>query len=200
MFKVYGYVRVSSKEQNLDRQMAALGKYSIPQKNIFQDKVTGSNFSRPGYKKLLKKLRYGDLLVIHSIDRLGRNYEEILKQWSHITRTIGADIIVIDMPLLDTRDNQNGLTGKFVSDLVLQILSYVAQLEREKIHQRQLEGIKAAKEKGVRFGRPKKEVDLTFFENVVNEWRKKEKTCEEALNVLGLSRSSFFRRIKEYKL
>lgn len=200
MYKIYGYVRVSSKDQNFDRQIIALEEYKIPLKNIFYDKLTGSNFTRPGYKKLIKKLRRGDLLIIHSIDRLGRNYEEILEQWNQITKIIGADINVIDMPLLDTRNNQNGLTGQFISDLVLQILSYVAEIEREKIHQRQLEGIKAAKDKGIKFGRPKKEIDITGFKKIVNEWRKNEKTCEEAINSLGLSRSSFFRRIKEYNL
>ena len=163
MFKVYGYVRVSSKEQNLDRQMAALGKYNIPLKNIFQDKVTGSNFSRPGYKRLLNRLRYGDLLIIHSIDRLGRNYEEILEQWRNLTKERQVNLIVLDMPLLDSRVDKD-LTGTLIADIVLQLLSYVAETERENIRQRQAEGIAAAKARGVKFGHPPIEMPDEFDE------------------------------------
>ena len=141
----YGYVRVSSREQNEARQLDALAPYEIPQKNLFVEKKSGKDFDRPVYKRLMKRLRPGDLLIIKSIDRLGRDYDEILKEWRHITKEVGADILVLDMPLLDTRTKDRDLTGTFIADLVLQILSYVAQTERENIHQRQMEGIAAAK-------------------------------------------------------
>lgn len=148
----YGYVRVSTKEQNEDRQLLALRDFAVLEKNIYMDKLSGKDFNRPQYRKLLKKLRPGDLLVVKSIDRLGRNYEEILLQWRIITKEKKVNVAVLDMPLLDTRKSGNDLTGTFVADLVLQILSYVAQTERENIHQRQMEGIAAAKLRGVKFG------------------------------------------------
>ncbi|MEA4817224.1 MAG: recombinase family protein, partial [[Clostridium] scindens] len=156
--KTYGYVRVSTKEQNEDRQLIALQEFPVLEKCIYMDKLSGKDFNRPQYQKLLKKMRPGDLLVVKSIDRLGRNYEEILLQWRMITKEKQVDVVVLDMPLLDTRKSGNDLTGTFVADLVLQILSYVAQTERENIHQRQMEGIAAARLRGVQFGRPRKPV------------------------------------------
>ena len=150
---VYGYVRVSTKDQNEDRQRIALAEFPVPEKNIFMDKLSGKDFNRPQYRRLMRKLRSGDCLVVKAIDRLGRNYEEILEQWRIITKEKGVDIVVLDMPLLDTRHTGRDLTGTFVADLVLQILSYVAQTERENIKQRQKEGIAAARLRGVQFGR-----------------------------------------------
>ncbi|WP_066460124.1 recombinase family protein [Anaerotruncus rubiinfantis] len=151
--QTYGYIRVSTREQNEDRQWIALSVWEIPQKNLFTDKQSGKNFDRPAYKRLIKKLKPGDLLIVGSIDRLGRNYDEILEQWRMITKEIRADIRVLDMPLLDTGVHRD-LTGTLIADIVLQLLSYVAQSERENIHQRQAEAIAAAKARGVRFGRP----------------------------------------------
>lgn len=158
---IYGYVRVSSTDQNEDRQMIALSEVGVPKKNIYMDKMSGKDFDRPQYQKLLKKLKPGDLLYILSIDRLGRNYEEIQKQWRIITKEKNVDVCVIDMPLLDTRQGKD-LMETFIADLVLQILSFVAQSERENIKKRQAEGIAAAKAKGVRFGRPEKDVPDNF--------------------------------------
>lgn len=160
----FGYARVSSKDQNLARQLAALKSAGITKNFIYTDKQSGKNFERPGYKKLIKKLRKGDELYIKSIDRLGRNYDEIIEQWRFLTKVKNIDIIVLDFPLLDTRKNNNGLTGEFIADLTLQILSYVAQIERENTHQRQLEGIQEAKKRGVKFGRPKMEIPEEFDE------------------------------------
>ena len=168
---VYGYVRVSSMDQNEDRQMSALRDVDVPEKNIFIDKQSGKDFERPGYKKLKKSLKEGDLLYILSIDRLGRNYEEIQKQWRILTKETGIDICVLDMPLLDTRNGKD-LMGTFIADLVLQILSFVAQSERENIRRRQSEGIAAAKAKGIRFGRPEKEVPDDFG-RIVRKWEQK---------------------------
>lgn len=170
--KTYGYVRVSTKEQNEDRQLIALYNFPVLENNIFMDKLSGKNFNRPQYQKLLRKLRPGDILVIKSIDRLGRNYEEILQQWRIITKEKQANMVVLDMPLLDTRKSGNDLTGTFVADLVLQILSYVAQTERENIHQRQKEGIAAAKLRGVKFGRPRKPVPERFWK-IKEDWQQK---------------------------
>lgn len=160
---IYGYIRVSTKEQCEDRQLIALRDFPVCDDKIFMDKLSGKDFNRPQYKKLLRKLKRGDILVVKSIDRLGRNYEEILNQWRIITKEKQADIVVLDMPLLDTRKTGRNLTGTFVADLVLQILSYVAQTERENIRQRQMEGIAAAKLRGVQFGRPRKPVPENFF-------------------------------------
>ena len=162
--KIYGYIRVSTKEQNEDRQLIALREFPVLVNNIYMDKLSGKDFNRPQYRKLLRKIRPGDIVVIKSIDRLGRNYEEILLQWRIITKEKQVDVVVLDMPLLDTRKSGNDLTGTFVADLVLQILSYVAQTERENIHQRQKEGIAAAKLRGVRFGRPRKPIPEGFWQ------------------------------------
>ena len=169
--KIYGYVRVSSTDQNEDRQLLALNKVNVPAKNIYMDKLSGKDFNRPQYKKLVKKLKPGDLLYILSIDRLGRNYEEIQNQWRILTKEIGIEICVLDMPLLDTRNGKD-LMGTFIADLVLQILSFVAQSERESIRKRQQEGIAAAKAKGVKFGRPPLPIPENFHE-VHQAWRNK---------------------------
>ncbi len=168
---IYGYVRVSSTDQNEERQMIALRKMSISEKNIFMDKQSGKDFERPNYKKMVRKLKAGDLLYILSIDRLGRNYEEIQQQWRVLTKEIGTDICVLDMPLLDTRQGKD-LMGTFIADLVLQILSFVAQSERENIRKRQAEGIAAAKAKGVKFGRPEKEIPDDFGQ-MIDAWEQK---------------------------
>lgn len=196
--EIYGYVRVSSTDQNEDRQMLALKKQNIADKNIYIDKLSGKDFNRPAYKKLIKKLKSGDLLYILSIDRLGRNYEEIQNQWRVLTKEIGADICVIDMPLLDTRQGKD-LMGTFIADLVLQILSFVAQSERENIRKRQLQGIAAAKAKGVRFGRPEKGIPPEFI-SLVREWEKKKITLAEILNMCQISESTFYRRLREYRI
>lgn len=159
--KIYGYVRVSSQEQNEDRQLIAMAEAGVARGNIFMDKQSGKDFERPNYKKLIKRLRPGDTLIIKSIDRLGRNYEEIQNQWRFITKEKKVDIVVIDMPLLDTRRDKN-LLGTFISDLVLQLLSFISENERTTIRQRQAEGIAAAKKRGVRFGRPTKEAPPDF--------------------------------------
>ncbi len=158
----YGYARVSTREQNLDRQMDALLGFGLTERQILADKASGKDFDRPQWRRLMRRLRSGDLLVVKSIDRLGRDYNEIIEQWRHITKDLQADVVVLDMPLLDTRQGPGGLTGTLIADIVLQILSYVAQIEREGIRQRQSEGIAAAKARGVRFGRPRKEVPACF--------------------------------------
>lgn len=195
---VYGYVRVSSTDQNEERQMVALKNVSIPVKNIFMDKQSGKNFDRPNYKKMVDKLKTGDLLFILSIDRLGRNYEEIQNQWRILTKEIGIDICVLDMPLLDTRNGKD-LMGTFIADLVLQILSFVAQSERENIKKRQAEGIAAAKAKGIKFGRLEKEVPDDFGK-IVRAWEQKRLPFEEVLNQCNMSEATFYRRLREYRL
>ena len=190
--KVYGYVRVSTKEQNEDRQLIALLGFPVPEKNIYMDKLSGKDFNRPQYQKLLRKLRPGDLLVIKSIDRLGRNYEEILLQWRSITKEKQVDVVVLDMPLLDTRKAGSDLTGTFVADLVLQILSYVAQTERENIHQRQKEGIAAARRRGVRFGRPREQVPEQFWQ-LKADWEQRKITSREAARQLSIAQDTFLR-------
>jgi len=192
----YGYVRVSSKDQHEDRQIIALSELNIVFTKIYIDKQSGKDFNRPEYKKLLKKIKPGDLIYIKSIDRLGRNYDEIIDQWKIITKDKGADIVVIDMPLLDTRDKSTGLTGKFVADLVLQILSYVAQTERESIKQRQKEGIAAAKERGVIFGAKRKPVPEGFYE-MKERWEHGEITLKQAAETLNIPLSTFHRWCKE---
>lgn len=190
---IYGYVRVSSTDQNEDRQMIALREVGVPEKNIFMDKQSGKDFDRPNYKKLVRKLKAGDLLYILSIDRLGRNYEEIQKQWRVLTKEIG-----IDMPLLDTRNGKD-LMGTFIADLVLQILSFVAQSERENIKKRQAEGIAAAKAKGVKFGRPEKAVPDDFGK-IVKAWEQKKLPLAEVLRQCNMSEATFYRRLREYRL
>ena len=189
----YGYIRVSSKEQNEDRQVIAMEEQGILKKNIFMDKQSGKDFERPQYKRLLRKMKKGDVLYIKSINRLGRNYTEILEQWAVITKEKQIDIVVIDMPLLDTRDRGRDLTGMFVADLVLQILSYVAETEREFIRKRQAEGIAVAKAKGVKFG-PKKKVMPKKFEEVKEMWERGEISTREAGEMLDISYTTFWRR------
>ena len=193
---VYGYIRVSSKEQNVDRQMDALLELGINKRNIFTDKQSGKDFERPAYKRLMKKLKQGDLLIIKSIDRLGRNYDEILEQWRIITKQKQADIFVIDFPLLDTRKKENDLTGIFVADLVLQILSYVAQTEREFIHRRQAEGIASAKKRGVKFGREPKKLPDNFLE-VKHQFQNGNLSVRKAAELCGMSSSSFYRKVNK---
>ena len=193
--KIYGYVRVSSQEQNEDRQLIAMAEAGVARGNIFIDKQSGKDFERPNYKRLMKKLRPGDTLIIKSIDRLGRNYEEIQNQWRIITKEKKVDIVVIDMPLLDTRRDKN-LLGTFISDLVLQLLSFISENERTTIRQRQAEGIAAAKKRGVRFGRPTKEAPPDFDE-LIAKWQKKEMPLDEILRQYGMSESTFYRRLRE---
>ena len=193
---VYGYVRVSTKEQCEERQMIALRQFPVPENNIFMDKLSGKDFNRPQYQKMLQKLRAGDTLVLKSIDRLGRNYDEILNHWRVITKKMMVNIVVLDMPLLDTRQTGKDLTGTFVADLVLQILSYVAQTERENIRQRQREGIAAAKLRGVRFGRPKKERPVEL-EQITDVWRRREISSREAARQLGIAQDTFLRWSRE---
>ena len=192
---MYGYVRVSSQEQNEDRQLIAMAEAGVARGNIFMDKQSGKDFERPNYKKLIKRLRPGDTLIIKSIDRLGRNYEEIQNQWRIITKEKKVDIVVIDMPLLDTRRDKN-LLGTFISDLVLQLLSFISENERTTIRQRQAEGIAAAKKRGVRFGRPTKEAPSDFDE-LIAKWQKKEMPLDEILRQYGMSESTFYRRLRE---
>lgn len=189
----YGYVRVSTKEQNEDRQMVALREVQVPQRNIYIDKQSGKNFNRPKYLSLLKKLRPADLVYIKSIDRLGRNYEEILEQWRILTREKCVDIVVLDMPLLDTRRGKD-LMGTFLSDIVLQVLSFVAQNERENIRQRQREGIEAAKQRGVRFGRPVQPLPENFGQ-ICLQWSRKEINGREAAQLCNMSTTSFYRKV-----
>lgn len=198
MGNIYGYVRVSSIDQNEERQLVVMRENNVPSQNIYIDKHSGKNFERPQYKKLIKNLKSGDLLYILSIDRLGRNYEEIQNQWRILTKDIGIDIYVIDMPLLDTRNGKD-LMGTFIADLVLQILSFVAQSERENIKKRQAQGIVAAKAKGVKFGRP--EIPLPDdFDNYMKKWKTGQITTSEILKMTKLSKSTFYRKVKKYYL
>ena len=198
MGNIYGYVRVSSTDQNEDRQLDAMHEVGVPEKNIYLDKQSGKDFERPQYKKLVKKLQPGDLLYILSIDRLGRNYEEIQKHWRILTKESGVDICVIDMPLLDTRNGKD-LMGTFIADLVLQILSFVAQNERESIKKRQAEGIAAAKARGVPFGRPTVAAPDDFAK-IIKAWEKKQLSIAEVLKQCNMSESTFYRRLREYRL
>jgi DNA invertase Pin-like site-specific DNA recombinase len=188
----YGYVRVSSITQNIDRQMDEMYRHNLTDKNIYIDKQSGKNFERKAYQKLKKKLKEKDLLIIKSIDRLGRNYKMIIEEWRHITQTIKADILVIDMPLLDTRIEANNLVGTFISDIVLQILSFVAETERENIKLRQAEGIRLAKARGVHMGRPKYRLPVGFNEMVLR-YQKKEVTNSEAASLLNMKRGTFLK-------
>lgn len=194
---IYGYVRVSTREQNEDRQMIALREAGVSSRNIYMDKQSGKDFERPQYKKLLRKLKKNDLLYIKSIDRLGRNYEEILQQWRAIIKEKGVDIVVLDMPLLDTRRGKD-LMGTFLSDIVLQVLSFVAENERTNIRQRQAEGIAAAKAKGVRFGRPPKPLPENFCD-VYQCWKSKKITGIAAARACGMSLSTFRYRAEIYE-
>lgn len=194
----YAYIRVSTKEQNIARQLAALEGFSLPEKNVFIDYQSGKDFERPEYQKLIRKLKPGDLLIIKSIDRLGRNYDDILTQWKKITKEIRADILVLDMNLLDTRTKDNGLTGTLIADIVLQLLAYVAQTEREFIHQRQAEGIAAAKARGVKLGRPPLDMPPSF-EDLFVKWNAGEISTRKAAAELGISHSTFVRKCRKRK-
>ena len=198
MGNVWGYVRVSSTDQNEDRQLIALHEVGVADKNIYMDKQSGKDFNRPQYKKLIKKMKPGDLLYILSIDRLGRNYAEIQNQWRILTKEVGVDICVLDMPLLDTRTCKD-LMGTFIADLVLQILSFVAQSERENIKKRQEQGIAAAKAKGVHMGRPAKNAPDNF-EQLVKLWEKKKIPLEQVLQECQMAEATFYRRLREYRL
>lgn len=198
MGKIYGYIRVSSTDQNEDRQRIAMSDFGVDEKNIYMDKLSGKDFNRPQYKKMVRKLKSGDLLYILSIDRLGRNYAEIQNQWRTLTKDIGIDICVIDMPLLDTRTCKD-LMGTFIADLVLQILSFVAQSERENIKKRQAQRIAAAKAKGVHMGRPVKSVPDNFTD-LVKSWEKKKISLEQVLKECNMSEATFYRRLREYRL
>ena len=195
---IYGYVRVSSTEQNEERQTLAMRELNIPPSQVFTDKQSGKNFNRPAYTALTEKLKTNDLLYIKSIDRLGRNYDEIQQQWRILTKERGVDIAVIDMPLLDTRNGKD-LMGTFLADIVLQILSFVAQNERETIRKRQAEGIAAARARGVHLGRPVKKPPENF-DILVKQWESGKLAIEEVLTQMGLKESTFYRRLREYRL
>ena len=191
----YGYIRVSTKEQNEQRQMIALSEFGIKESHIFMDKQSGKDFARPNYQKLIRKLKSGDTIVIKSIDRLGRNYEEILEQWRIITKEKQAAVVVLDMPLLDTRQNRD-LTGTLIADIVLQLLSYVAQTEREFIRQRQAEGIAAAKQRGVKFGRRPMERPAAYL-HIRQLWQRNEISAREAARQLGINHRTFLLWVNE---
>ncbi|MCH5351856.1 MAG: recombinase family protein [Acutalibacter sp.] len=193
----YAYIRVSTKEQNEDRQLISLHGLEIPELNIFLDKQSGKNFDRPQYRRMVKKLKKDDVLYIKSIDRLGRNYGEILEQWRVLTKEKGVDIVVLDMPLLDTRRGKD-LMGTFLSDIVLQVLSFVAENERTNIRQRQAEGIAAAKARGVKFGRPSTPPPDDFTA-VVAQWEHGNILFDEALRRSGLAEATFYRRLREHR-
>ena len=193
----YGYARVSTTGQNLDRQINELEKAGLSIDKIFIDKESGKDFNRPNYKKLKKTLKSGDILFIKSIDRLGRNYQMILEEWRCLTTDKNVDIVILDMPLLDTRKDTKNLIGKFMSDVVLQILSFVAENERENIRQRQAEGIKIAKLKGIKFGRPKTPVPDNFS-SIISLYKDKKITVAKAIQLSGLTRGTFYRMLKNY--
>lgn len=195
--KIYGYVRVSTREQNEDRQMIALNEVGVPKQNIYMDKQSGKDFARPQYKKLVRRMKKDDLLYIKSIDRLGRNYSEILEQWRILTKDKGIDIVVLDMPLLDTRRGKD-LMGTFLSDIVLQVLSFVAENERTNIRQRQAEGIAAAKARGVKFGRPPARLPDNFHETY-QRWKNGKITGSEAANECGMALSTFRYKAEIYE-
>lgn len=195
---IYAYVRVSSADQNEDRQLIAMREVGVPEKNIYLDKQSGKDFNRPAYQRLVKKLKAGDLLYVLSIDRLGRSYEDIQDQWRMLTKDKGIDICMIDMPLLDTRQNKN-LMGTFMADIVLQILSFVAQHERENIKKRQAQGIAAAKAKGVHMGRPEVTVPADFVK-IMRKCEKGQISAQEAIQMCGISKATFYRRLREFRL
>jgi len=198
MGQIYGYARVSTKEQNEARQLTALREMGIPSENVYLDKQSGADFERVQYRRMLRRLGPGDTLIVKSIDRLGRNYTEILEQWRIITKSKRAAIVILDMPLLDTRENRD-LTGQLIADIVLQLLSYVAQTEREFIRQRQAEGIVAAKERGVHFGREAAPVSEGFPE-ILAEWRAKKLGSRAAAERLGVSQTTFLKWAKAENL
>lgn len=192
---LYGYIRVSSTDQNEDRQRIAIAAKDVPEKNVYIDKQSGQDFNRPQYKKLVRRLKQGDTVYVLSIDRLGRNYHDVQEQWRVITKEKGADVCVIDMPLLDTRTAKD-LMGTFIADLVLQILSFVAENERANIKKRQEQGIAAAKARGVKFGRPEKPVPDNFVD-IVHRWEQKNLATKDALKMCDMSRATFYRKIRE---
>ncbi len=194
---IYGYVRVSTREQKEDRQLIAMEEYGVSRENIYLDKQSGKDFNRANYIKLVKKLKKGDVLVVKSIDRLGRNYNEIIEQWRQITKVKNADIVVIDMPILDTTQNKD-LLGTLISDLVLQLLSYVAENERKNIKQRQAEGIAAAKLRGVKFGRPKKYKPEDYME-LYERFERGEITQKQAMKIMGACQTTYYMVINEVK-
>ena len=197
MSKVYGYVRVSSMDQNEDRQIIAMQEAGIPNENVFVDKKSGKDFERPNYKRMVRRLREGDTLYIKSIDRLGRSYEIIQEQWRFLTKEKRVEIVVIDMPLLDTRRGKD-LVGTFLSDIVLQLLSFVAENERTNIRQRQAEGIAAAKARGVRFGRPVKILPANFTE-LVEKWEEKKTPLRDIIIACEISEATFYRRLRDIR-
>ncbi|MBP3780887.1 MAG: recombinase family protein [Selenomonas sp.] len=196
--KTYAYIRVSSLDQNESRQLKAVQELRIPKRNIYFDKQSGKDFQRENYKKLLRVLKKGDLLYILSIDRLGRNYKEIQNQWRYLTSELEIDICVIDMPLLDTRRYKD-LLGTFIADIVLQILSFVAESERDNIRKRQAQGITAAKANGIRFGRPEVKIPANF-ESLVKRWRNQGISLEQLLKACRISKSTFYRRLREMNI
>ena len=195
----YGYARVSTVAQKLDRQLDELIKFGLDENHIYTDKESGKDFNRSNYKKLCRKLKHGDVLFIKAIDRLGRNYNMVLDEWRYLTKEKGVDIVVIDMPLLDTRIEGKNLVGKFIADVVLQVLSFVAENERETMKQRQAEGIRMAKARGVKFGRPSVCVPNNFCE-IVNLYIKRKISSATACEMSGLSRGTFFRKLKSYDI
>ena len=195
---IYAYARVSAKDQNLQRQLTAFDEFGIEKRHIFSEKKSGKDFQRIEYRRLLQKLKSGDLLVITSIDRLGRNYNQIIEEWNKIVNEIGADILVLDMPLLDTREKSDTLVGKFISNIVLQVLSFVAENERENIKLRQMEGIRVAKEKGVRFGRPSIVYSKEFL-SVANGFIDKRIKLKNALQILNINQSNFYYHIRKIR-
>ena len=194
----YGYARVSGRDQNEDRQLIALGKLDIPPKNIYLDKQSGKDFNRPAYQAMLRRLRPNDRVYVKSIDRLGRDYQEVMEQWRMITKDIGADITVLDMPLLDTT-NSKDLLGTFISDIVLQILSFVAENERDNIRRRQAEGIAAARARGVRFGAPAKELSEAPLTECYKQWLARECTIKKAAQRCGVSEATIARRFRQLR-
>ena len=194
----YGYVRVSTKDQNIDRQMTAMRGANVPIDKVFVDKISGKDFNRPQYLQMLKVLKEEDELYLKSIDRLGRNYEEIIEQWNILTKIKNINIVVLDFPLLNTKNHINGITGKFIADLVLQVLSYVAQIERENTHQRQQEGIKEAKQRGVKFGRPPLSLPGGFDE-LAFLWQEGAISMRRASDELGINHKTFAKWVREYE-
>ena len=194
----YAYARVSARDQNLQRQISAFIEYGIEKSRIFSYKKSGKDFERKEYKKLIRKLKNGDLLVIKSIDRLGRNYDQIIAEWAFITNAIGADILVLDMPILDTRTKADTLVGKFISDIVLQVLSFVAENERANIRERQADGIRLAKQNGVKFGRPRKKYSDDFL-SVATDYIQKRIPMKTALKLSGVKQDNFFYHIRQIK-
>ena len=196
MMKTYGYIRVSATDQNEDRQIIAMENAQVPRRNVYMDKISGKDFDRPMYKKMVRKLQRNDLVYIKSIDRLGRNYKDVVEQWQYLTRVKKVDIVVLEMPLLDTRRGKD-LMGTFLSDIVLQVLSFVAENERSNIKIRQREGIEAARKRGVKFGRPAAVTPDNFLE-IYEKWRKKEIPVEQAAAMCGFSRTTFYKKANAF--